>query len=305
MAGRILVGTASWSDPGFVEHWYPKKMAAADRLPYYAEHFNFVELNSSFYGIPNEKQVARWCDQTPKGFVFDVKLHKFLSRHGAGPQDLPPDLRKDASLTPSGKVQLTPELEQAVAERFLREIEPFRLSGKLGALLLQLSPSFSPRGHRLTDLDNLLDVLREYPIAIELRNKNWVAEDRLSETEGYFRERQLTFVAVDAPDTPHFMAMPYVNWVTNPDLAYMRLHGRNAEGYISGKTVAARFNYLYSEEELQEIATKAKELSQRAKETHIVYNNNSRDYAIRSAKRFRELIDQQTREQEGRLNLPS
>ncbi|PYI89390.1 MAG: DUF72 domain-containing protein, partial [Verrucomicrobia bacterium] len=73
---RILVGTASWSDPGFVQYWYPKKMPATDRLAWYAEHFNMVELNSSFYSVPDPRMVGRWCERTPANFVFDVKLHQ-------------------------------------------------------------------------------------------------------------------------------------------------------------------------------------------------------------------------------------
>ena len=94
MKKEILVGTASWSDPGFVADWYPKGLPASRRLPWYAERLNLVELNSSFYGIPREPQVESWCRQTPDGFVFDVKLHKLLSRHSSKPELLPPDLRK-------------------------------------------------------------------------------------------------------------------------------------------------------------------------------------------------------------------
>ena len=70
--GRILVGTASWSDPGFVADWYPKKLPAAERLGWYADHFRLVEVNSSFYAVPPAATVAAWCRQTPDDFVFDV-----------------------------------------------------------------------------------------------------------------------------------------------------------------------------------------------------------------------------------------
>lgn len=125
MEGKILVGTASWSDPGFVADWYPKGLPASERLPYYAEHFSFVELNSSFYGIPAARQIERWCEQTPPGFVFDVKLHKLLSRHSAKLENLPADLRKQAEVT-KGKIELTSKIEAAVTRRFLREMEPLR-----------------------------------------------------------------------------------------------------------------------------------------------------------------------------------
>jgi uncharacterized protein YecE (DUF72 family) len=90
----IRVGTASWSDPEFVRDWYPAKMPAGERLSWYAERFDLVEVNSSFYGIPDPKMVKRWCDQTPEGFTFNLKLHKLLSRHAAKMDSIPPALRK-------------------------------------------------------------------------------------------------------------------------------------------------------------------------------------------------------------------
>src|ERR671937_1795055 len=114
MAGRIVIGTSSWADPGFVEEWYPEGLPAKDRLPYYAERFRAVEVNSSFYAVPERHTVGRWARLTPEGFVFDVKLHRLLSRHAAKLQELPPELREGVELNPRGRVKLTPELEAAV-----------------------------------------------------------------------------------------------------------------------------------------------------------------------------------------------
>ena len=94
MAAKILVGTASWSDPGFVEFWYPKKMRPTDRLGWYAQHFNMVEVNSTFYSVPDPMLVRRWCDATPPNFVFNVKLHQLLSHHSTLAKLLPPALQK-------------------------------------------------------------------------------------------------------------------------------------------------------------------------------------------------------------------
>src|SRR4051812_6878223 len=169
--GEIRVGTASWSDPGFVEKWYPQTVPASARLSWYAEHFNLVEVNSSFYAIPNQKVVQRWCEQTPSGFIFDVKLHRLLSRHSTKPELLPPDLRKGLTLQKE-KVVLTPKLEAAVAKRFLEEIGPLEGEDKLGALLLQLSPSFRPKTNALAELDHLFDCLGGHALAVELRNRD-------------------------------------------------------------------------------------------------------------------------------------
>ncbi len=117
MAGRIVVGTSSWADPGFVEDWYPSGMPARERLPWYAERFQAVELNASFYGVPAESTVERWAEVTPPGFTFDVKLHRLLSRHAAGLDSLPPDLRDGAETNSRGRVRLEPKLEAEILDR--------------------------------------------------------------------------------------------------------------------------------------------------------------------------------------------
>src|SRR2546427_6901633 len=107
MRGKILTGTASWTDPGFVAEWYPTKLPASQRLRWYAEHFNLVEINSTFYRVPDARIVRAWCDQTPDGFIFDVKLHRVLSCHSTRPELLPPEARTKAQVV-KGRVSLTP-----------------------------------------------------------------------------------------------------------------------------------------------------------------------------------------------------
>ena len=293
MAGKIHIGTASWSDPEFVRDWYPRGLAAGRRLEYYADRFDMVEVNSSFYALPSRAMTAKWGRQTHADFIFDVKLHRLLSRHGAPPESLPPDLREGVELTPTGKVRLTPELEEAVAVRFLQEISPLEDAGKLGALLLQLSPSFSPRNHRLDELDGLFQVLAPRRVAVELRHRDWVGSQHAARTFDFFREHGLIFVCLDAPSGDAPVLMPSdLDQITQPELAYLRLHGRNTHGFLSGKTVAERFNYDYPDAELREIATRVSKLAEDARQVHVVYNNNASDYAPRAALRFRELFGQ-------------
>src|SRR3954465_7107207 len=140
MSGRILVGTSSWSDPGFVERWYPPGMTARERLPWYAAQFEGVEVNSTFYAIPAADTVKRWAEVTPEGFTFDVKLHRLLSRHAAPLDSLPKDLRQHTRTNERGRVILEPDREGGVVERLLAELEPLVEADKLGAFLLQLTP---------------------------------------------------------------------------------------------------------------------------------------------------------------------
>ncbi len=291
--GKILVGTASWSDPGFVERWYPKGMAAGARLRWYAQHFEMVEVNSTFYSVPEPRLVERWRATTPDNFIFDVKLHQLLSRHSAEAKLLPPELQRQAQIDAHGKVKLTPKLEEALIGLFLRSMSILRDGRKLGVLLLQLSPAFSPRKYRLEELERLIDMLRDYRLAIEFRNRNWVVGPQLRSTIDFLKQRRVIFVNVDAPPAEHFTIFPSdLNEITNPQRAYLRLHGRNADAYLKGKTVAARFNYDYSKDEIVEIAERTRKLAANADEVHVVFNNNNLDYAPRAATRLRAALGQ-------------
>jgi uncharacterized protein YecE (DUF72 family) len=291
--GKILVGTASWSDPGFVERWYPKKMPAGERLQWYAQHFEMVEVNSTFYSVPEPRMVERWCAATPDGFTFDVKLHQLFSFHSTPAKLLPPDLQERAETNAKGIVKSTPELQETLLGTFLRSMSIFSDARKLGVLLLQLSPAFSPRKHQLSELQPLIDMLGGYDLAIEFRNRNWAVGDQLESTIDFVRKRHAIFVNVDAPASDHFMVMPSdVDEVTNSDVAYLRLHGRNAKAYITGKTVAARFDYDYSESEIAEVAQRSRKLAKEARELHVIFNNNNLDYAPHAALRLRKALGQ-------------
>jgi uncharacterized protein YecE (DUF72 family) len=272
-------------------------MPAADRLSWYAEQFQMVEINSTFYAVPAPKMVERWCRSTPEGFVFDVKLHQLLSRHSTAAKLLPPALRRRAEIDAKGKVKLTAAIEKAMIAEVLGPVKLLQMFGKLGALLLQMSPAFSPKAHQLSELETLLEALQSYRVAIELRNRNWVEGEQRAATLQFFRERALTFVAVDAPAQNHFTIMPGdLNEVTNRDLAYLRLHGRDAKAYTTGKTVASRFNYDYSDKEIEEVAERSKQLAREAKEVHVVFNNNAEDFASRACgRRWAERVAKQLR----------
>src|SRR4030095_2946325 len=291
--GKIVIGTASWSDPGFVQRWYPKGMRASERLGWYAQHFELVEVNSTFYSVPDLRMVERWCAATPDGFTFDVKLHQLFSFHSTAAKLLPADLQQRAETDAKGRVKRTPALEESLIEAFLHSMAILHSAGKLGVLLLQLSPAFSPRRHKLGELEHLIEILRDYPLAIEFRNRNWVIGDQFRETVKFLEQQHAIFVNVDAPAAEHFTIIPSdLNEITNPHLAYLRLHGRNARAYLTGKTVAARFDYDYTDDEIGEVAERSKKLARATRELHVIFNNNNLDYAPRAAARLRVALGQ-------------
>ena len=292
MAGRLLIGTSSWADPGFVEEWYPPGMAPRDRLGWYAQRFEAVEVNSTFYAVPDQGTVARWAQVTPEEFTFDVKLHRLLSRHSAELKSLPPALREEAQTSGRGRVVLTPRIEHALVDAMLEAVEPLRQAGKLGAFLLQLTPAFSPYEHDLNELAGIVERLAPHAVALELRHRGWVKEKRVEETLGWLEDHAVAWVAVDAPPGDHVPIMPPIDAVTNPRLAYIRMHGRNTEGYLTGKSVAERFAWDYSEDELREIQGRVETMAEQAGEVHAMFNNNRGADAPSAAQRFRDLVGQ-------------
>ena len=237
--------------------------------------------------------VERWCAATPDNFTFDVKLHQLFSFHSTPAKLLPPDLQRRAETDARGKVKSTPDLQEALLKIFLRATSIFRDADKLGVFLLQLSPSFSPRKHELDEIAPLIEMLSDYDLAIEFRNRNWAVGEQLQATTDFLQKHHAVFVNVDAPESDHFMVMPSdMDEVTNSDVAYLRLHGRNAKAYITGKSVAARFDYDYSENEIAEVAQRSRKLAREARELHVIFNNNNLDYAPRAALRLRKALGQ-------------
>jgi uncharacterized protein YecE (DUF72 family) len=290
VAGRIVIGTSSWADPGFVEEWYPDGLPPRERLPFYAERFEGVEVNSTFYAIPSAKTTANWAGVTPDDFTFDVKLHRLLSRHAAGPSSLPKELRSRARTNERGRVTLTKRLEAAVADATLEAVEP--LGDKLSTFLMQLTPAFGPRDHKLDELAPLVDWLSATaPVAIELRNRFWLDERRVERTLGWFEEHGAVFVSIDGPQGSNAPTiMPPIDAVTRRDVAYLRAHGRNLQGYLRGRSVPERFGYHYDDDELRDLGERGQELAGQAEEVRMMFNNNRGADAPQAAQRMRELL---------------
>jgi uncharacterized protein YecE (DUF72 family) len=288
----IVVGTSSWSDPGFVEYWYPKGLPAADRLGFYAQRFDAVELNSSFYAIPAASTVEGWARRTPDGFKFDVKLHKLLSRHAAQLRELPADLRDEAETNDRGRVLLDDALQEEMLRRTAESMKPLADAGKLGSYLLQLTPAFDPGKNSLDELAPVIEGLSPVPVAIEFRRRSWASPKRFESVLEWLSVHGAVFVSVDTPPGDHVPIFPPIDAVTDDSLAYMRCHGRNTEGYLHGRSVAERFDYDYSSEELEEIAGRVRALDKEAEQVHVMFNNNARELAPKAAGSLRSILGQ-------------
>lgn len=285
----IYIGTASWTDPGFIQDWYPAKMKRDELLPWYSTHFNMVEVNSTFYGAPQLSTIEKWVAQTPPEFVFDIKLPKLFSWHQQEYAALPSEVKGLAQVDHRGHVGRSPELVAALASYTASALQPLIEHGKMGVLLLQLSPAFSPRHNTLSDLTPVLKAFTQ-SVAVEFRNHDWLLDEQLERTLKFLSDAGAIFVNLDAPTGPHFTMMPKVSAVTHPGIAYLRAHGRNAEGYLQGRSVAERFDYQYSDAELDEIAERVHELEKDAGRVHVVFNNNRSNFAPKAAEQLKKII---------------
>ncbi len=296
---RILIGTSGYSFHDWVGPFYPPGLSPAEFLPYYARHFSCVEVNATYYRIPDPATMARMERKTPPGFRFVVKLHQSMTHDRA--------------------------LDPGTVRAFLAVLEPLKQAGKYDGLLAQFPWGFrcSPAGFRY--LDALRQALPAEPLFVEFRHRSWLGP----ELEPWLREHRIGFCAVDEPQLSDLM--PPVTLVTAED-AYVRFHGRNARTWWSrseggeagpmrgtaagrpGREISAgwapetrrapgsasagerqllRYDYSYSEPELGEWMSRIRELAEKARRTYLFFNNRHAGQAARSAKLMQEMLRQQ------------
>ena len=295
-AGRILVGTCSWADKTLVESgWYPAEVKTAEeRLRYYSEQFPIVEVDSTYYGLPTERNAALWVERTPAEFVFDVKSYALFTQHPASLRSLPKDVREalPGSLREKGNVyygDVPPEVRDELWQRFVKALLPLESAGKLGTVLFQFPPWFLPGSEGREYILGAKERLGQYTMSVEFRNNLWLSERNQERTLGFLAENRIPFVCVDEPQGFR-SSVPPVAAATGP-VSVVRLHGRNAEMWAKrGIGAAERFDYLYREEELAEWAPRVQQLARESREVHVLMNNCQRDYAVRNARQMAEMV---------------
>jgi uncharacterized protein YecE (DUF72 family) len=273
----IRIGTCSWADEALSNYFYPRGTPARERLSYYAERFDTVEVDSTFYRLPTPQMTAGWAERTPDGFVMHVKAFGLMTRHPTKVEQLPPDLRGDAPTDDKGRVERpSRELRGEVFARFRAALEPLREAGKLGGILFQLPPYVVRKPASLDYLSWAREQLDGDEMLVEFRHASWLEEGARAETLSFLEDLGATLVVVDAPRIEGARnVIPTVVALTSP-IAYVRFHGRNAETWNKrGGSAAERFDYLYPRDELQEWVEPLRELAQEAEQAFALFNNNS------------------------------
>jgi uncharacterized protein YecE (DUF72 family) len=262
----VRIGTSGWSYPTGEGTWngifYPPQLSRRPRgtpkfddLSFYAEHFNTVEINSSFYRIPSPKTAESWAARTPKDFEFSLKLFQKFTH---------PEMFAKAT---GGEAW---SLGQNDVDDFRAAIDPIANAGKLGALLAQFPASFKNEGSSREYLEWLLERFREYQVAVELRHKSW--SDNPVETLEVLSEFGAAWTQIDEPK---FKLSIRQNLLPNvKTFYYLRLHGRNAAQWWKHGKSEDRYNYLYSASELEPFAEAVKEASRDVKKAYLYANNH-------------------------------
>ena len=294
------VGTASWTDPTLLAAgFYPSRARTAEaRLRFYAEHFNTVEVDSTYYALPSERNAALWALRTPDGFRFNIKAFAWLTRHGAEARALPQAVKAllPAEILRQPQVSRPPAEALALSfEMFRSALEPLRRADKLGCILLQFPPWFTAGEAQEGYLDVCRARLPDDHLAIEFRHASWFGE-RTQRTVAFLAERGLPLVSIDAPRAS---SIPQGPWIAASDIAYVRLHGRNRQAWFQHHgTAAQRFQYLYTDAELRECADSIRRLRTPARrgaaagvrEVYVIFNNCYADYGVRNALTMQRLL---------------
>jgi uncharacterized protein YecE (DUF72 family) len=275
-------------------------MSAEARLRFYASVFDTVEVNASYYAIPDVLTVRRWTERTPPGFVFHVKAWSLMTGHHPRAASLPADLTRlvspRARRTHRGEIEageFPPEAVDEAFRLFRAALAPLHEAGKLGYVLFQLAPWVRFDDARLAYVASLPSRLPGFTVAVEFRHRSWLP-DHVDEALGALRRARAVNVVVDAPAVAG--AVPRVAEVTSA-MAVFRLHGRNAEGWtrqLRGEEPAVRekYDYLYTEGELQGLLPEIEGAAEEAEQVYVSFNNNNRDYPVQNARMMRRLLGQ-------------
>jgi uncharacterized protein YecE (DUF72 family) len=259
---RIYVGTSGWSYPRGEGSWrgyfYPP--GRANELEYYGRFFKTVEINSSFYRPPDPGYVHNWVKRAPPGFLFTVKLWQKFTH---------PGMYERAT----GEAAA---ISQDDVDLFRRSLEPLAGHGKLGALLAQFPPSFRNDGPGQRIIGAVIKTFGEYRLAVELRHRSWSDDGN---TARFLRDNNVAWVEIDEP---RFRSSISAEVPLTSDMAYFRFHGRNRETWWKGDS-ETRYKYLYSEDEISELAGKVKAASEQTGLTFAFFNNHWQGYAPRNA----------------------
>lgn len=259
----IVVGTSGYSYNDWVGPFYPIGTKKDGMLTYYVQQFSLVELDFTYYQMPGLKTIQGLARKSPPGFLFAVKANR--------------------QMTHEWQKNSMDEVEK-ISMMFWQNLTPLYEEGKIGCLLLQFPYAFQRSPENLTFLEHFRHWFSEkIPLVIEFRHRSWVSQEVFS----FLKEKTFNFCCVDEPDLPGLFP-PLA--VTTGNLSYLRFHGRNKAKWWNHKEVGERYDYLYSDEELNEWLPKIRTLEKHSETVMVLFNNCHFGQAARNALRMQQLL---------------
>lgn len=296
----IRTGTSSWTDPTLIAcgRFYPPGVDTPEaRLRHYASQFDLVEVDSSYYRLPDAAVAWRWTQRTPPSFRFHVKAFRAFTGHMTPLSALPPDiagaLAAPRAKSARGGMEIAPadmpaELTDELWRRYFEAVEPLRQSGQLAAIHFQFSPRVrNDRAGRALVFETARRLEGERH-AVEFRHRSWFdTPSREAATLAMLRETGAAHTIVDSP-AGFDNTVPAVWATTRDDLCVVRLHGRNAAAWNRRDVTASsgRFVYEYSASELIDISARVQRIAALADDTHVLFNTNHEDQGMKNAAAF-------------------
>ncbi|MDO7906347.1 DUF72 domain-containing protein [Paenibacillus sp. JX-17] len=251
------------------------KIKPAERLPTYSRHFPICEIDSFFYAIQPVKNVVKWVSQTPEHFGFIPKAYQGMTGHLRGKKNYF-DTREE------------------MFEAFHTSIQPARDAGKLTMVLFQFPSWFDCTRENVELLRDTRERMRDVPCALEFRNRSWYMPEFRERTLAFMREENWIHTVVDEPQAG-LGSIPIVAEATSDELTYVRMHGRNVEGWHKSSDPdwrKLRYLYRYSTSELQEWRDRLLALEESSRRICVVFNNNSAGDATDNAKELIALLQE-------------
>jgi len=292
----IHVGTCSWTDKSLLEsgEFYPGDVKTAEgRLRFYSSKFQSVEVDSSYYAIPDKRNTFLWIERTPGDFIFHIKAYGALTGHGIEPKTLPEDIR--SLLSEKDKTQKylyikEPAVLKAIAERFLEAVLPLRHARRLGVVVFQFPPWFQNKPQNYDYILQCRELMPGLSLAVEFRHGSWLTPESITKTLDFLRKSRLTYITADEPQYGTLATVPFFPCATG-ETAYFRFHGRNTENWLKkGIKTSLRYAYLYSEDELNQFIPLLHNIDREAKVTYAMFNNCHGGFAMKNALRMKQLV---------------
>jgi uncharacterized protein YecE (DUF72 family) len=298
--GEVRVGTASWTDPTMTASrvfYPPEANTAEERLRYYSSQFPVVEVDASYYAIPDAETAKLWVERTPPGFIFNIKAHALMTGQPSEVKRLPKAIRESLPADQAAKPRiygkdLPAEVNDEVWASFSRAIEPLKESGKLGAVFLQFPRWVFPSNE---SRELILDARRRLgvEVAAEFRNASWFNQKNAERTLLFLAENRIPYVMVDGPQGLK-SSIPPLAAVSSPELAVIRFHGRRTDLWEKPNIpVVERFRYLYDEDQLADWVPRIRKVARAAKQTHVLMNNCFGNYGTTNARELAALLREQ------------